>query len=175
MFVLQFFLWDDVTETVLRHGPLFRPTGLVIGSAVSLYGPLVRRSGSRVPIWSLLPGAVGLIAVGVRGSNGMFVSLATALVLVAFNTPDRVTGGVVRLMSWSPLTALGRRSYSLYLWNLPSMLFVAHFLGTGIAGIGVGLVLTFVIGFASFHLVEIPMLRRFAPKQTPISSGSVAP
>lgn len=170
-FVAQFLLWDFVSETTLRHGPFFRPVGLLLGSAVALYGPPSGRAVRLARSWLIVPAVAALVALGARGSNGMFISLATAAVLVAFTAPDPVTARVVRALSWAPLTAIGRRSYSLYLWNLPSMMFAAHFLGSGAAGVVVGVVATFVIGFLSFRLVEIPMLRRFAPeKPKPASS-----
>lgn len=172
-FVVQFLVWDLVSESTLRHGPFFRPVGLLLGSAVALYGPPSGRAVRLARSWLIVPVVAALVALGARGSNGMFISLATAVVLVAFTAPDPATVRIMRALSWAPLTAIGRRSYSLYLWNLPSMLFTAHFLGTGATGVVVGVTATFALGFLSFRLVEIPMLRRFAPEgRAPVNSST---
>jgi peptidoglycan/LPS O-acetylase OafA/YrhL len=159
LFIVQFFVWDKLPEEVLRHGPVFRPAGLLLGGAVALYGadilPKIR------PYFFLIAG-LALIPIAMRGSNGMFIALTSAMVLLAVNKPDRVTGILIRALSVKPLTAIGRRSYSLYLWNLPSMMLVANVLGSDLLGVIGGLVLTFVVGFASFHFVEIPFLRWYA-------------
>lgn len=159
--VAQYALWESVSLTTLRHGPFFRPAGLLIGSAVALYGPLTRRGDEQPRTWILLPLAALVTLVGVIDSNGIFVSLATALVLVALNTPDAPTALVVRGLSNRVLTAIGRRSYSLYLWNLPSMFLATRMLGVGLPAVLTGLLLTFAIGSLSFRFVEIPMLKKF--------------
>lgn len=161
--IAQHFFWDAVSPSTLRHGPFFRPAGLLIGSAVALYGPLTRRSGNQPRTWVLLPLAALVALAGTMTSNGIFISLATAIVLVALNTPDRATTIVVRGLSNKVLTAIGQRSYSLYLWNLPSMFIATHFVGDGLSAVLPGLLLTFVIGSLSFRCIEIPMLKRFTP------------
>jgi len=162
IFVIQFFTWDLVSESTLRHGPFFRPVGLLLGSAVSLYGTFRTFSSSPKWAWMLYGGTVALACIGLTGSNGMFVSAATALALIALNQQEPLTRTFIRILSLAPLAALGRRSYSLYLWNLPMMMLSTHVLGNGAIGIAAGILATFSFGFASFRFVELPMLRRFA-------------
>lgn len=156
-FVVQFYTWDLFSESALRHGPLFRPVGLLLGCAVALYGPIGARSRTFRGV-GLLMGTLVTASLGLVGSNGMFVSLATTFLLLALNMADNSTKWVIKALSWSPLAALGRRSYSLYLWNLPMMMLSFHFLGENVLGIVVGLIATVGVGFTSFRFVEVPVL-----------------
>ena len=90
----------------------------------------------------------GLLALSVIG----------AILVVAASVPGR--DGPLGWLSWSPLVALGRRSYSLYLWHWPAIVFVGPPLGLdwpavplAIARVAVALVLT----EATFRWVETPV------------------
>jgi peptidoglycan/LPS O-acetylase OafA/YrhL len=50
-----------------------------------------------------------------------------------------------------PLAALGRRAYSLYLWNNPMLVILGP----------IGILATLIVSEASYRLVERPIMRRF--------------
>lgn len=75
-------------------------------------------------------------------------------------------GRLRALLSLTPFVTLGRISYSLYLWHLPVFFFLPEVLPhttPGFAWIAFGLSL--VIAYASFNLLEAPLIRRFGPKR----------
>lgn len=74
---------------------------------------------------------------------------AVAMIVWAMERP--------RLISWWPLTATGRLSYSLYLWSPPLMLWVLPRLEVG--GIAIAFGCSFAAATLSYLLVERPFLR----------------
>ena len=89
--------------------------------------------------------------------RGGFLAVAAAgaiLVYAAMEAPP----WPLRILRWRPLRYVGEISYALYLWHLPVLLVVLH------AGLpqDVGLVPSFLLAVASYHLVERRFLRRKA-------------
>ena len=81
------------------------------------------------------------------------VAVATGLLLPYLQDH----GGV---LAWPPLTALGRRSYGIYLWGGP-VGYISHtVLGSGLASAAVALLATVAVAEVTYRLVEIPMRRR---------------
>lgn len=69
--------------------------------------------------------------------------------------------GLRRLLSWAPLTWIGKRSYGLYLWHWPIMVLLraaAPGLGTTVRGCLV-LVLTVAVAAVSYRWLENPVRR----------------
>lgn len=97
---------------------------------------------------ALFVGGFSLIAVGV-----------VAVILAAL-----VPGGspVTSIAGWAPLRAIGRISYSLYLWHLPVFRWVARALPDvpWIPRFVIAVALSFAAGALSYRLVEQPFLRR---------------
>lgn len=68
-------------------------------------------------------------------------------------------------IAWSlsrrPLVAIGRRSYGLYLWQLPVIAFVSYYVTPdGIGRAAVAIPATLAIACLSYQFVELPFLRR---------------
>ncbi|MFC5579624.1 acyltransferase family protein [Rhodanobacter terrae] len=91
------------------------------------------------PGWrSLLPtiGAAAIVAAGVRESNK----------------------GISWALSWRPLQAIGRVSYSWYLWHWPVLLLGGALIATVSPAYRAGLVvLSFLLAIASYRWVESPI------------------
>lgn len=162
VFLLQFILYDNISSDLLRHGPIFRPAGLLLGGAIALYRPQIL---SKVKPIFLVIISLALIPLALRGSNAMIISISTAIMLIAINNPDHLTKYVNKTLSLRPLIYIGKRSYSLYLWNLPCIFLTTQILGENILGYAFGVILTFLLGFTSFRFVELPFLKRFGNKK----------
>ena len=87
----------------------------------------------------------------------LLASVATAAVLLSISCAQR--SPVARVLSFRPLTFVGRISYGTYLWHFPLFAYVDH-ARTGLSGwalAGVRIVPTLMIATASFYLVERPI------------------
>lgn len=86
---------------------------------------------------------------------------------------------LARGLAWRPLTWLGERSYSLYLWNLPVLVAATSIAGSTI-GVKVGaLVAAIAISASSYQFVEQRFRRRRAQLATiavePVTDSATAP
>jgi peptidoglycan/LPS O-acetylase OafA/YrhL len=159
IFVAQHAPGLHFSSSVMLHGPFFRPAGLLMGSAVALYKPA---KTATVPILLGLAGA--LFGIAVISANGLYVSAGTALVLLVLGTPTRMSSLIGKALSLAPLAAVGRRSYSIYLWNLPVILLIAHFLPASLLADLLALLMVFAVSEISYRVIEIPSLRKLSPK-----------
>ncbi len=161
--------------------------GLLVGSALAL--ALTRDGRITVPDWSRWLALLSLPAIAlltlslpihfspgfaVAGLNPIFTAACGVLV-----------GGVVigggqwtAVLRLPPVIWLGRISYSLYLWHLPIFVAIdysewaqAHRIASGLIKIA----LSITAAALSFHLVERPLLRRFAARDSTAVKGGVAP
>nr|WP_274387402.1 acyltransferase family protein [Salsipaludibacter albus] len=143
-----------------------RAAGLLLGAAGAvLWHPSRPISGlHRVALTR-----VGMVALGLLGvafwqvdefgsflyRGGLFlVSIASLLLVVAAADPDNV---VARALSTRPLQWLGSRSYALYLWHWPVMVFTRPQVDVALDGwrlLALQLVLSGVLAEASHRLVE---------------------
>ncbi|MDB6143810.1 MAG: putative acyltransferase protein [Pseudomonas sp.] len=148
----------------------FRFFELLIGSYLAI-------SAEKVARWMKYPTLCALLGSGViiasafvldetstfPGLNALPVCLGVALVIAAgmTNTPGLVT----RVLSLSPVTYVGKISYSLYLWHWP-ILILAEYQGIPLTPVNAGLLLAvaFVASSISYHLVEKPF-RAIKPRQ----------
>jgi hypothetical protein len=91
------------------------------------------------------------------------VDVAVALVIAA---AVLCPGAVIsRALAWSPLRAVGRISYGLYLWHYPLFLWLDS-TSTGLTGaalLGIRLAVTVVVSVVSYVLVEQPIRERKLP------------
>ena len=162
-------LVDPADPTRVYLGTDTRASALLLGALVAT-AP-VRAVLARVPRrWALAGTLLALASAGLvwaaadgTGSawlfrGGLLTHSAAAAVVVGCVAHAPVTG-VTRALAWWPLRALGRASYSLYLWHWPVVVLVTPE-ATGLRGWALtGVVLAASIAFAvvSTRLVEDPI------------------
>jgi peptidoglycan/LPS O-acetylase OafA/YrhL len=108
------------------------------------------------------------------GTAALLPVVGTALVLGAgCSTPSRGAG---RVLAWSPMRAIGRLSYSWYLWHWPVLVFAPILVGhpLGLAGKFVAaVVVSGGLGWLTLRFIENP-LRYAAPlRKSPAKSLAV--
>ncbi|OBK44633.1 acyltransferase [Mycobacterium sp. 1081908.1] len=108
------------------------------------------------------------------GTAALLPVLGTALVLGAgCSTPSQGAG---RVLGWSPMRAIGRLSYSWYLWHWPVLVFAPILVGhpLGLAGKFVAaVVVSGGLGWLTLRFIENP-LRYAAPlRKSPMKSLAV--
>ena len=109
------------------------------------------------------------------GANALFPCCGALLIIA---TGGRGETSVERALSTKPMTAVGRMSYSLYLWHWP-IVATARYLTVGHLNlpIRIGIVLSSLgAAYASLVLVERPFRRRPfpLPRRTVVASGLAA-
>lgn len=148
----------------------FQPDMLLMGCLAALayrhkrdLPRLVDAVPARLLLWTLgVLSALGAL-LGGRESPLMGVvgyplmGLFFALLLLRFSF-----GMAPRIMLWRPFVALGRASYSLYLWHMPVVMISGLHLSSDLAVAAVSIPLSLAVGFASFHMIEQPFLRKSA-------------
>lgn len=141
-----------------------RADELLVGCLLAL---LLRRY--RLPLRDAMamPAAVLLVGFAVlpsawtgpfyRYGGSFLVTLATAIIVaIVAQIP---AGQVSRILSTRPLVWAGRRSYGIYLWNLPLSAMAQFALPAWVPFVPVVLLLSFVVPALSFRIVEQPFLR----------------
>lgn len=191
-----------VCENLLPHDYLYnapdqRACQLLVGCAAGAW--LVAdgeraRMRPRILVWIGVAGALvvaasmsGLVnatttyGFAFRRSESTILAVAVAAVLVAVVTVP--TSLLPRVLAWKPLVAVGRRSYSLYLWHFPIFGLVlppgaASFVRLSAARL-LSLVLTAGAAALSYRYVERPVIawvraRKAARRPTLTASTPVA-
>jgi len=148
---------------LLYHATIFRADALLAGCALAMVlrldppGPAPRwlRSGAIASGLALVALAATLTAGSAflyLGGFTLVAALSAAVVAFAVHAPG------VPLLSWRPLSGLGRISYGVYLWHLPLFVLVdtcaPPFLGRDAAKIA----LAIAVAAASFRWIERPVL-----------------
>ncbi len=108
------------------------------------------------------------------GTAALLPVLGTALVLGAgCSTP---TQGAGRVLAWSPMRAIGRLSYSWYLWHWPVLVFAPIVVGHPLGLVGkfvAAVVVSGGLGWLTLRYIENP-LRYAAPlRKSPMKSLAV--
>ena len=169
-FALTHILLTSATTNRLYYGTDTHAVGILVGAflATVLWQQSLSVTARRwLNLLSYIAlGALGITMLMARGTSTwvfqfgfVVVALATALLITAVNALDHHP--VTRLLSWQPLTYLGRLSYGIYLWHYPVIALVTNRLThlQGISLFSVRLVLTGLLAVASYHLVEVPLRR----------------
>lgn len=177
-----------VWRTVLwRHGASFdrlylvtdmRIDALLLGAALALavrFVPTHRAIAVRCR-WLLVPGLLALLVLAHRGSPatttappgwllgpGMAVASIAGAVVV-WLVAEGVGGRVQALLSGRVATAVGRRSYGIYLFHFPVLAMVGDRSGGWFLSLG----LLAIVTELSLRFVEEPMLRRLPGWARPI-------
>lgn len=130
-----------------------RADAMLVGALAALYVT----SGRQLPTWSVPAALAALVAVGLLPGAGLYVVAPTVIPWLTAAVLLVIADRSVRALRWAPMTALGRVSYSLYLWHLP-VLFFLWWLPTDLR---VAIVWPLALGIAvlSRRYVELPFLR----------------
>ncbi len=164
----------DTRIDALLFGPLAALAlhrGLRVGRGMRVLGLL----GAAFLFWFVPVGSLDHRWVYRYGF--VLVDASAALIVLA------VIGGrdpFTRLLRTRPMIWIGRRSYGIYLWNLPVYLATARYLHDRPEPLQVlvAVSITVVCAAISYRLVELPFLRRKHPgnraRQAPVNPGSVA-
>ncbi len=139
-----------------------RAFGLLAGASVALVLARKPRLGGRALDGAALLGLAGLLvlcgtldSVDARLYRGGFLLADGLTILVILSLALPGPGGMKRVLGLGILEAVGRRSYSLYLWHWPVFRLVAP----GLEGPGWTLLrwaLAFALAEASYRYVEAP-------------------
>jgi hypothetical protein len=167
------------TDTRAQH--------LLIGAALAwfvemfpdLIGVAERRT-LRLPFTAALVVLVALAATihdtsGWLYRGGLFaISIVAAIVVLgtASPRPDAALGWMGR----QPLTWIGQRSYGIYLWHWPVIVFVGAAVDVGLRGaplIAVQVAITLALAELSFRFVESPVRRSSAPSTRLVGAWSI--
>lgn len=125
-------------HSVAARSTWIRPLGWLGLAMILLAARLIQRTAPYPGTWALLPsfGAALVLAAGAHNANA----------------------GVGRLLSWRPMQALGRVSYSWYLWHWPVLLLGAAVLDMDSVRNRLLLVaVSLAIAAVSYHLFETPI------------------
>lgn len=165
----------DADASRFYFGTDSHATGLLVGAALAVCRDGAGFGAARPALaparpWLTALGAftlLGIVAVFVRVdafSTALYrvgfalVALATTLVVAVATRP----GPLARLLEHSLATAIGRRSYGLYLWHWPVFVFTRPRLDVplhGAADVALRLGLLAAVSEASYRFVEQPVRR----------------
>ena len=138
---------------------LGRATGLPIGCMLAL-SPRVVTALSRFakPALVLLV-CVFFVSVSPTLTTSWPLSIGTVL---AAPVVAGISRGELGVLAWRPLSVIGRRSYSLYLWHFPIATVAFHHIGSGAphnARVVLAIVGSLIAAELSYRYVELPALR----------------
>jgi peptidoglycan/LPS O-acetylase OafA/YrhL len=155
------------------YGTDTHSTALLVGAALALSWPLTQfAAASRETVRRLdVAGVIGLgtlaWAIGhFAGADSAVYPLGlviAALAAGAVIAAAAATGVVAGMLSWSPLRWLGVRSYGVYLWHWPVIVFYSALAGPGsaiLAARAAQTAIAIAIAAASWRWIEEPILRR---------------
>ncbi len=147
--------------------PVSRFSGLLLGSATAAMldrqppGPLWTRAWLG---WSAA--VLGVTTLAAAGRLGRYPDMswesplmvvATVILLVHLAAGPSV---LHRLLAWTPLSYVGRRSYGIYLFHAPVFIVLAAHLSTRrLLALPLMVVTTMAVAMLSYHYVELPFLR----------------
>ncbi len=184
---LMAIMFEPTDPSRAYFGTDTRAQHLLIGAAlawlVELFPDLIavaERRRLRLPFSAALVVLVVLAATihdtsGWLYRGGLFaISIVAAVVVLgtASPRPDAALGWMGR----QPLTWIGQRSYGIYLWHWPVIVFVGASIDIGLSGtplIVVQVAITLALAEISFRFVESPVRRSNAPSRRLVGAWSI--
>lgn len=154
--------------SVLYPLPTTWAIALLIGSAGYLYRDglarlICGRTGAALVLASVVALAALSATPSTKSDQTLYLAIGPAVaccgVILTFRLADMHIPVGVR-----PIERLGRISYAVYLWNYPFVLWISH--GTGRLTFDQGvvaIVFSVLAATASWHLVELPAMKRKVP------------
>lgn len=183
-----FYLGDVVSLSTLNNATYIHLYGLMIGAALAM--ALTREGRISLPDWTRWLGWLSLPAMLLLTLR-LAISIDSAVLSVAVVSPIIIlacgvlVGGVVvgggpwtAVLRLAPVVWVGRISYSLYLWHLPVYVAMDYLLWVQDHRIWAGAIklgLSVALAAASYHLVERPLLRRYARRDSTGVKGDLTP
>jgi len=158
------------------YGTDTRAQGLLVGAAIAAafarWGAVRGAVAIRAMAGVALAGVLGTAVMWWRVPETSFLAFHGGFLLVALSA-GAVIGGVVqapgglvaRGLAWTPLRALGRISYGVYLWYWPVLLVVTgeRVHASGWPLFGIRLLVTVTFAALSYRLVERPIRHGVLP------------
>ena len=180
-------LYDPADASRVYFGTDTRAQQLLVGAALAWFTTWVPtlqdvpehrvfRLASQISLVTL-----GVIAVTVDDTSawlyrGGFLAISVLAAVVVFGTATTHRRGAFNWLGGQPWGWIGRRSYGIYLWHWPVILFVGPAMGLEMATvplIAVQLTVTLLLAEMSFRLVEQPVRRSVAPATRTIAAWTL--
>jgi peptidoglycan/LPS O-acetylase OafA/YrhL len=165
------------TTTRAYYGTDTRAQALLVGAALAVafarWGDVGSRRGRRALSVLAVAGAAGTLVAWATISytsllafHGGFLLVSLAAAAVIAGVVQAPQGVVPRVLSWTPLRALGRVSYGVYLWYWPVILVMTagRVHATGWALFGERVVVTVGLAAISYWVIEMPVRRGLLPR-----------
>lgn len=163
-------LYEPADASRVYFGTDTRAQQLLIGAALAW---IVQLRPERVELGSRTRGAwtvvAGLVAFAVVASSagdeaswlyrGGFFAISILCALLVLGTATTSPAAPLRWLTWPPLLWIGVRSYGIYLWHWPVILFVGEPMGLELARVPLMVVqvsVTLVLTELSLRLIERP-------------------
>ena len=166
------FVWSPSREGVAYASTFTRADGLLLGCALGqayarrLFDPFLRALRHPAVGYAALVAILVLIPFSREDRASAYYFTITAasvasLLLVGHLVGNGVQaqGGVARLLGCGVMTAIGRRAYSIYLWQGPVMFWLTGPLDQTSARWPVNIGATLICAELSYRFIEIPFLR----------------
>ena len=158
------------SRNLIYYGTHVRAAELLAGAVLAAFLPIGRAISARIAKVFAVVAATGLVVLGIAVAtvsidDGIVYAgglAAFSVVSIAVILGSLVPGPVNWLMSRSPLVAIGRVSYGLYVFHWP-VIIVLDEGRVGFGGLGLVLVrvaVTVAITLLSYFLIENPVRRR---------------
>jgi peptidoglycan/LPS O-acetylase OafA/YrhL len=154
---------------LFTHGPRRQESSNASGHTQTSAGQGLPAAMPQYPHWldwlgwsglGLIVAAAALFdsSMSYPGARALLPTLGTSAILAVGAISAGVVTGVGRLLSWRPLRAIGRVSYSWYLWHWPVLLLGGELVNLANPLYRAGLAtLSLLLAVATFRLIESPI------------------
>lgn len=164
------------SPTGLFYSPLTRAWELGLGAAIAFAPRPLGPKASRI---ADVIGTIGIVAALLNPAGGILAGVLSACAGACMLLWPRVAHGAShRILSSTPLVAVGKISYALYLWHWPMLVLYGHYYLLGkpagvVDYVGYAAVL-FLVSYCSWRFVELPFRNWRPPSARTIVVGVAA-